>query len=95
MNGCQVVKANSKEKLYKTLSSFIPDLILLDVMLKGIDDRELCIEMRATIKTKHMPIILASASAESLKDYEECEANDVIAKPFNINEIIEKINGLL
>lgn len=87
--------AASKGELKRKLPVVSPDLILLDVRLGGDDGRELCKAIRKEMPDKHIPIILVSASPELLKDYEECEANDVIEKPFDISTIITKIDSLL
>ncbi len=75
------------------LKTLKPDLIMLDVLLKGTDGRGLCHEIRTVDKTT--PIILMSANPKYLEDYEECGASDVIEKPFEISSVLKKIKALL
>src|ERR1700733_9373915 len=89
--GYEVEGAASKNKVMNRLSTFVPDIILLDVRLHGEDGRELCREIKQKNSFKSTPIILLSASPELLKDYEECEAFGIVEKPFNINVLIKKI----
>ena len=74
------------------LETFQPDLILLDIVLEHIDGRDLCKEIKANTLYKKIPVILISANPDFLKGYSEWEANDVIEKPFGINNVIAKIN---
>ncbi|MGH2566249.1 MAG: response regulator [Ginsengibacter sp.] len=94
MKGYEVESALSQEKAKNTLSTFIPDVILLDVRINGHDGRELCKEIKEKYDP-NIPIILLSASPELLKDYEECKADDIIEKPFNLATVIEKVNSAI
>lgn len=91
--GYEVKSASSKDTVKSALSVFIPDLILMDVILDGGDGRELCKEIKE--KNKNIPIILISGNPEFLKDYEECKADAIIEKPFNLAEVTMKVNEVL
>ena len=73
-----------------------PQLILLDVFLSGIDGLEVCQKLKSSPFTKHIPIILFSAfprfAESAIHDY---GANDFLAKPFEINDLVEKIHIVL
>jgi DNA-binding response OmpR family regulator len=87
-----VVTVNSYASLKVELTSFKPELILLDVFINGISEgREICKAIKYDKATCHIPIILMSASPNNLIDYEECNADSIIEKPFNISKLIEKI----
>ena len=77
------------------LTSFKPDLILLEVMSKDTDGRKICKEIKTKNQDKNIPILLLSTTAALLKDYEQCGADDILEKPFSIYTLIEKINTLL
>jgi CheY-like chemotaxis protein len=66
-----------------------PDLILLDVLLPGEDGRGLCREVKGREQTRHIPVILFSAhvAAESVRA--SCGADDFLAKPFRMRELLE------
>lgn len=84
------------EIAYKIMKLFEPQLILLDVFLKGIDGLEVCQRLKASPFTRHIPIILCSGYpriAESgIRDY---GAADFIAKPFELDELINKMQSIL
>jgi DNA-binding response OmpR family regulator len=93
LNNFEVRTAGSANELYNLLDFYIPDLILLDVMLGGDAGKDVCKKIKEKYTT--LPIILISADPKQLIDYEECYANDIIEKPFDINTVLEKVNRLL
>lgn len=85
-------------KLFPDATSFhasitenIPDLYLLDVMLPDGNGLELCREIRTTQQIKDIPIIVMSAHAQPDFIFQQCTANDFISKPFDLNDIISKV----
>ena len=79
------------EQIDKTIEVFAPDLILLDISLAGADGRTICKQLKSRSETKHIPIILFSANMNVEKSFTECNANDFIAKPFEINNLVKKV----
>lgn len=84
-------------ELFKTnLIRFKPDLIILDVYIRGqVDGREICKTIKAGNITKHIPVILMSVSKKGLEKFEECEANAIIEKPFDLFELLGLIKSLV
>ncbi|WP_256009072.1 response regulator [Desertivirga xinjiangensis] len=76
------------------LTDDLPDLILLDIWLSGEDGKEICKQLKAKPQTRGIPIILVSASRELEKSAKEAGADDFLAKPFEMNVLISKINLL-
>ena len=89
-----VESVSSKDKVKSTLSTFLPDLVILDVRLRGEDGRKLCKEIKEN-HNKDIPVILMSASGQLLDDYSEWNADAVIEKPFDIHILNETINEVL
>ena len=95
MKGHEVKTASSKNEMNSQLALFTPDCILLDVWINGENVRGACIEIKANNIYRNIPVILLSSDPELLKDHEQCEADDVLQKPFDINAVVNKINKLL
>ena len=89
--GYKVRTACNKATLMLQLTDFIPHIILLDVMLGGDNGREICHAIKKSTDGKNIHIILLSASPELLHNHTECDADDVIEKPFDIATVIKKI----
>lgn len=67
----------------------IPDLILLDIMLPGMDGYQVCRELRKSTRTKYIPIIFLTQRSERSDKIAGLElgADDYITKPFDIEEL--------
>lgn len=78
------------ERLYK-LDKELPDLLLLDIWLSGQDGREICKYLKRKASTKHMPIIMISASRDMAESVNHAGADDFLAKPFKIDDLLDKI----
>lgn len=80
----------------KTMKKSEPQLILLDVFLSGIDGLDVCQKLKASPYTKHIPILLFSAfpriAESAIHDY---GADDFIAKPFEVGDLIKKVHSVL
>ena len=77
------------------VKEFDPDLVMLDVFLSSEDGREICKNMRSYSETKHLCIILLSGSVSALSNYQDYGADDYIEKPFDINDLLKKIESVL
>ena len=93
MKGFEIDAISSKKEVEFTVENFKPDVILLDVLLGGYDGREICREIKSTSKT--VSVILLSANSKLLANYDECDADDAIEKPFDNENILKTINRLL
>jgi two-component system, OmpR family, alkaline phosphatase synthesis response regulator PhoP len=74
-----------------------PDLLLLDLMLPGMDGRDICRALRADPKTAAIPIIMLTARADEDERIGGLElgADDYITKPFSPKEVVARIRALL
>ena len=73
------------------LTTTRPQLLLLDIWMSGIDGREVCKKLKGSKATRDIPVILISASRDIEKSSRDAGANDYLAKPFNIDELLSKI----
>lgn len=74
-----------------------PDLVLLDVMLPGVDGLELLTRLKASERFRDLPVIMATAKgSESDKVYAlDMGADDYIAKPFGMMEMVSRVKAVL
>lgn len=87
---------NGKEGLEKALD-LVPDLIITDLMMPGIDGLELCRQELGNDVINHVPIIVVTAKIteeESVKGI-EAGADAYLSKPFNTDELCTRVENLL
>lgn len=84
------------EAAHKLMKQFEPQLILLDVFLSGIDGLDVCQKLKASPYTKHIPILLFSAFPRIAETaVHEYGADDFIAKPFEVGDLVKKVHTIL
>lgn len=84
----------SGEEAIATIQKNLPDLVLLDIMMPGIDGYETCKRLKDTPETQDLPIIFLTAKTEAedvLKGF-QFGAVDYVTKPFNSAELLSRVN---
>lgn len=71
------------------------NLVLLDMLISGVNGTDVCTRLRNNPETKHTPVLMMSALHDAGKKCREAGANDFIAKPFEMDELVEKISEIL
>ena len=89
--GYEVETASGCNEAWQKLEQDKPTVILLDVLLSGSDGRQLCREIKADEKMKHIPVIMFSGHPGAAQKFETYGADDFIAKPFNKEELLHKL----
>jgi phosphate regulon transcriptional regulator PhoB len=79
------------------LRRFVPDLLILDLMLPGTDGLEICRQVRQTSQFATIPILMLTARAEEPDRVVGLEigADDYVTKPFSLRELIARVRALL
>ncbi len=91
--GYEIVPASDGPTTLKRLALRLPDLILLDVVMPGIDGVELCRRIRENPEWKDIPIIFLSAADDKELIVRALEAGgvDYVTKPFNYAEMLSRV----
>ncbi|MBN9427963.1 MAG: phosphate regulon transcriptional regulator PhoB [Burkholderiales bacterium] len=95
--GYVVTQADSAESARQQLEAALPDLVLLDWMLPGQSGVEFAKQLRATPRTRELPIMLLTARAQEgdkLQGF-EVGADDYVTKPFSPRELLARVRALL
>ena len=92
--GFEVMMADRGDEALKMFKASPPNLILLDIMLPVMDGWAVCAKIRETSK---VPIIMLTAKSEVFDRIQGLEmgADDYIVKPFEMKELIARINAVL
>ena len=92
--GFRVQSAGNGSVALEKINSAMPDMVLLDIMLPGMDGMQVCREIR---KTSDVPIIMLTAKDDTIDKILGLElgADDYVAKPFDPRELIARIKAVL
>ncbi len=93
ISGYEVIAAGGGQEALELIDSASPDVMLLDVIMPGIDGFEVLQKLRTNSKT--MPVIVYSARPSNMRKALSLGANDFLAKPFDVDDLVKKIEMLL
>jgi sigma-B regulation protein RsbU (phosphoserine phosphatase) len=85
------------EAALRSVEKNLPDLVLLDIMMPGLDGYEVCRQLREREPTREVPVMFLSA-LEDVKDKAhgfEVGGNDYLTKPFEVLEVKARVRSLL
>lgn len=93
----KVLACGTGEQALEIAHSKLPDLMILDLMLPGIDGLEVCRRLKNHPKTMQIPIIILSAKGEEADIVAGLElgADDYITKPFNGKVLVARVRRVL
>ena len=93
--GYRVMILERTEDIIKTLKEHNISGVIIDMLLSGISGTDLCAEIRQNHKTTDCPILMISAHPNGKEICLDAGADDFIAKPFDMNDILSKIGSLV
>ena len=73
------------------LKKWQPQLLFLDIRMSGADGRTICRKLKSEAETKDIPVVMISANANLQHSFKEAGANDYLAKPFDMDDLLHKI----
>ena len=89
--------ATSGEEALAKIRSHMPDLVVLDLMLPGVDGLQVCKKLKSDVKTECIPIIMLTAKGEEsdIVIGLELGADDYVTKPFSPKVLIARVRRVL
>ena len=96
-SGYDIVQFDSGKEVFDSCLEKQPSMILLDIMLPDEDGLSILKKLRANDKTKNIPVILVTAKSTELDTVKGLDmgADDYIAKPFGVMELVSRVKALL
>jgi class 3 adenylate cyclase len=97
VEGYTVETADSGQAGLEKVASFLPDLLLLDVVMPGMSGYEVCQALRKDPATEALPVVLVTAldpDSERIKGL-EAGADEFLSKPVNRSELLARVRSLL
>ncbi len=88
--------ALNAEEAFESIDEELPDLIVLDIIMDGMNGIEMCKKLKNNKKTAHIPVIFLTAAHDALKEEAyKAGADDFMGKPFEGAMLRSKIKRLL
>lgn len=84
------------EKAFESIKKREPQIIILDIFMAELDGLEVCKKLKTSLYTRHIPVIISSGYPYLRQSaIDEFGANGFISKPFEVDEMMKKIHGIL
>ncbi|SIQ25861.1 two-component system, OmpR family, phosphate regulon response regulator PhoB/two-component system, OmpR family, alkaline phosphatase synthesis response regulator PhoP [Mucilaginibacter lappiensis] len=95
-NGYEVMTLDNAAQIFSSIRQNQPDLIILDAVLPGIDGIDVCRLLKWNKETQTLPVIICTDNDDT-ENYlkQEGAPNDVLHKPFGMNNLIETVEHQL
>ena len=95
--GFSVEAVNNPNSSIGLARTFLPDLVILDVMMPELTGIQVCRLLRADPKLRRVPVIFLTAKAEENDRIQGLEigADDYICKPFSTKELVLRVQSIL
>ena len=94
--GYNVIKAESGLEALEKSKKIIPDLILLDIMMPGMDGWDTCAKIKANKKTEKIPIVFLTAKIDPIsRSMGMLASKDYITKPFQYKDIVSRVKNII
>lgn len=82
-------------EILNKLALIHPKLLFLDICMSGVDGRDICKTLKAADATKDIPVVMISASCDLKEAIQGIGADDFLAKPFELQDLLSKVNKYL
>jgi CheY-like chemotaxis protein len=94
---CETIPAYDGQEALNIINKAAPDLILLDIMMPKMSGFEVCKKVKASPKTKNIPVIMVTALNEfgDIERAVESGTDDFISKPVNKLELLTRVKTML
>ncbi len=95
--GFETVSAYGGEEALQRVRQRIPDLVVLDLMLPDVPGTEVCRQLKASPRTRNVPVLMLTARTDEVDRVVgfELGADDFVTKPFSVRELVLRIRAIL
>ncbi|MBB5188639.1 MULTISPECIES: response regulator [Zhongshania] len=96
VGGLNVITCSSGEEGLSLINDFMPQLIILDVMMPGMDGPQILCKLRDMPEFKATPVVFITAKvqADEVEQFKRLGAADVISKPFNPMTLADDVRAI-
>lgn len=91
----EVKSITKSDEVIPYIESFNPNLVILDYRVAGVNGGEICRLIKADNRFSSIPVIIFSAYINTESELFAYGCDAIINKPFDLNELVEKVNTLV
>ncbi|MGI8608382.1 MAG: response regulator [Candidatus Dormibacteria bacterium] len=95
LEGYNVLQAKDGQEAITMLGEYVPDVILLDLMMPNVGGRDVCLHVRAQRNLKEIPVVVFTANETMEEDLRAAGADRFIAKPFSLEGLRRVVRTLI
>ena len=93
--GFEVIVTEKPAETEEIIQKQNVNLVMLDMLISGVNGTDVCLRLRKNETLSDIPVLMMSALHDAGTKCRDAGANDFIAKPFEMEDLIVKINGIL
>ena len=95
--GFETAAAYGGEEALQKIRQRVPDLVVLDLMLPDIPGTEVCRQIKASPRTRNVPVLMLTARTDEVDRVVgfEVGADDFVTKPFSVRELVLRVRAIL
>jgi DNA-binding response OmpR family regulator len=93
--GYDVTLLSNAGQTEQALSKQLTDIVILDMLIGGTNGTDICRSIRSNPLSAHIPVLMISALPDARKICVDAGANDFISKPFEMEEMLAKVDSLV
>jgi len=93
--GFEVVVTEKPDETEELIQAHEIDLVMLDMLISGVNGTDVCARLRKNEATEDIPVLMMSALHDAGPKCKSAGADDFIAKPFEMEDLVKTINELL
>ena len=94
-NNYKVTTAENEQQCIEVIKNNAVDLVIMDMLLSGKDGTDICRQLKKDPQYASIPILMFSAHPNAREACLSAGANDFMAKPFEMQEMLKKVDGLV
>lgn len=91
----EVFAKSEADNALEVVRAFNPDLVILDYRLGSVTGGDICLQLKSVPEFSNLPVIIFSAYVNNSHDLYEYGCDAIIDKPFDLTELIGKVNNLV
>ena len=93
--GFHVIKSVNGKYVFELIASELPDILLVDITMDGIDGRDICRQIKSNPVTVKLPVLFFSANRNLAEIALSCGAEGFVNKPVEVKQLAKTLSSVI